>query len=996
MDVFLLGAGRPFRGEKPAALKNIFLNTRAIDWQVHSFDSIERDVRYHFIGGYHVEEVIACYPDLGVTVVPDWEQLGVLNTLLNAPFAGRDTVVSYTDTVFRKNVITDLLAATGDFAFAVDTSWKRRYALRSQEDIDIAETIEPSEFGAGFDGLAEFTGLMLFGPRVVEHLTTLDADDVGSNLRDLAFHLRDQGFTPSVIDVEGDWAELNAPEDIARFVLGTKADTLARLEPLVTKSTIAEQESFTTEQWADDEAGVLADIRNKFPGQKLIVRSSASAEDGWTYSNAGRFESILNVDGNDPDALRDAIGKVIASYPITRSLSDQVFVQPYVGDIQYAGVVFSRGLETGSPYYLFNFNDETMGTSGITSGQAADDRTIFVSRFDTGSLAKVEPRLMPILDAVVELEQLLGYDKLDVEFALTKSGEVFIFQVRPITMDHSAYEIEDAVLHETLEKDAAFFRKSQTPPPFVHGAENLFSNMSDWNPAEIIGAKPKPLAFSLYRHVITNDIWARQRAEFGYRNVAPHPLIVSFSGQPYVDVRASLNSFIPADLPDALAEKLATAYIRTIKQQPHCHDKIEFDVVFSVWTPSFQREAAARLAPHGIDAGEIEKLEVALKALTRNALTRLDRDLGAIESLRERHDRIAGSSLNALDKLIMLIEDCRTHGTLAFAHAARSGFVATSLLKSFVAEGLLERRRHDAFLQSVDTVSRQFIVDRHRAGQNKLSRDELLERYGHLRPGTYEITMPAYWEQPEKFLAAPETDLPPETAPFEFTAEENAAFASVLATMESDISAADLGAYLRRAIQLREAVKFEFTRNIGRALDLGVRLGEEIGISRSDFSYLEYDDLMQFNLNLVSVDTLRRRIAVRKKGHTVSRMIELPSVLLSETDFRCFERGNSEPNFITTNEVIANIHVLDGVTEEDLSGRIIVISQADPGYDWLIGYPIAGLITKFGGANSHMAVRAAEANLPAAIGVGEKIYNKIVNMNRVHLDCANRTISEVP
>ena len=43
-----------------------------------------------------------------------------------------------------------------------------------------------------------------------------------------------------------------------------------------------------------------------------------------------------------------------------------------------------------------------------------------------------------------------------------------------------------------------------------------------------IGKKPKPLAFGLYRHLITNDIWAQQRYEFGYKNVRPHPLIMSF------------------------------------------------------------------------------------------------------------------------------------------------------------------------------------------------------------------------------------------------------------------------------------------------------------------------------------------------------------------------------------------------------------------------------------------------------------------------------------
>jgi len=32
--------------------------------------------------------------------------------------------------------------------------------------------------------------------------------------------------------------------------------------------------------------------------------------------------------------------------------------------------------------------------------------------------------------------------------------------------------------------------------------------MPDWNPAEIIGIKPKMLALSLYKELITDNIWA--------------------------------------------------------------------------------------------------------------------------------------------------------------------------------------------------------------------------------------------------------------------------------------------------------------------------------------------------------------------------------------------------------------------------------------------------------------------------------------------------------
>ena len=63
------------------------------------------------------------------------------------------------------------------------------------------------------------------------------------------------------------------------------------------------------------------------------------------------------------------------------------------------------------------------------------------------------------------------------------------------------------------------------------------------------------------------------------------------------------------------------------------------------------------------------------------------------------------------------------------------------------------------------------------------------------------------------------------------------------------------------------------------------------------------------------------------------------------------------------------------------------IENADPGYDFVFNFEIKGLITRFGGANSHMAIRCAELNIPALIGVGEKNFMKISNSNFIEIDC---------
>ena len=69
-----------------------------------------------------------------------------------------------------------------------------------------------------------------------------------------------------------------------------------------------------------------------------------------------------------------------------------------------------------------------------------------------------------------------------------------------------------------------------------------------------------------------------------------------------------------------------------------------------------------------------------------------------------------------------------------------------------------------------------------------------------------------------------------------------------------------------------------------------------------------------------------------------------------------------------------------------------MIRAADPGYDWIFGHEIAGLITQYGGVASHMAIRAAEFGLPAAIGCGEVIFERLRNMSWIELDCASKTV----
>ncbi|MCP4986055.1 MAG: hypothetical protein GY928_08285 [Colwellia sp.] len=134
---------------------------------------------------------------------------------------------------------------------------------------------------------------------------------------------------------------------------------------------------------------------------------------------------------------------------------------------------------------------------------------------------------------------------------------------------------------------------------------------------------------------------------------------------------------------------------------------------------------------------------------------------------------------------------------------------------------------------------------------------------------------------------------------------------------------------------------------------------------------------------------------MRQKAYATTAVIELPSFIQQNIDLFCFERLASQPNFVTSIRVTGKTHCLATQQAQKIKGKIILIPQADPGYDWLFGHGIAGLITQFGGANSHMAIRAAEIGLPAAIGVGEKLYEAILMMSKVEIDCGNQLIRRI-
>ncbi len=1006
----ILAAGRPHQGDTPSLLTEVNDQT-LFDWNMSILAASGNRLPIQLVVGYAADKYKKLSNSATLYHNLKWQKSGSGYSLLSADLSSDKVIVSYADILYRPNLLSKIKDSHADITVVYDSHWKQRFIGRTSEDLSKSEKVMvddngmilrtgqniPVEWAHGeFVGLIQFRGVALQKLRQLKDQANESFEKI--SLSDLVEWLRLQGLSTAAIDVYGDWAELNRPQDIAHFILGTKAETLDRLSSLVKKSVVLDQVAFTVNEWETDSALIIQQIQSRFKLQHLVVRSSAKSEDAFTHSNAGAYTSVLKVNPNTN--LRPAIIEVIDSY-IDRQSDDQVLVQPMVQDVRLSGVAFTRTLEQGAPFYIVNY-DESGDTESITSGYSKQHKSLYL-RKDADLSSIPTDYLVPIVEAIKEVERILNYDALDIEFAMDNLGQVYLLQARPIAAAESidTVSINNEIIQlQTRASD--FWDKLQTVTPNLKGNKALFGVMPDWNPAEIIGTNPGQLAVSLYEHLILDDIWAQQRAEYGYKDVRPQPLLRCFAGKPYIDIRASFNSFLPSGLSDELTEKLVNFYLHWLESHPHLHDKVEFDVVPTCYGPGFDKWDKRLRQFAEVSSEEVEQLKNGLLNITQRALSRTSNDLGLLTKLQKYHELVVSNDkLSDYEKIRLLLEYCKTYGTLPFAHLARSGFVAVTLLKEGVIEGWLSIDARDGFMETLETVSHELSKDAWLTAQNNDNWQKFVSDYGHLRPGTYDITSPAYWQDPDLFLQ-----------PLVSHAQEPKTVSKKLAIWEAEkhdffSQLRDIGLqatdeefedFLINSIEGREKAKFIFTRTLSTILDLIENKGLEYKLNKKELSNLTLSELtLAFNSQLSVKDLtkqLKKSSKSNKRIRKLSHACKLPPLLSKREDFMAFILTDEEPNYIGTKRITAPAVHLNNINEQkvEVKGCIVVIPQADPGYDWLFGQNIAGLITMYGGANSHMAIRSAEFGLPAAIGVGEQLYNFYNSARTLELDPTGQTI----
>jgi len=237
----IIGAGRgqrlmPSTANAPKCFAEV-QGTRILDWILAALRG-GGVTEVCFIGGYLAEAVERAYPEFVFRRNPDWPNNNILASLMCAEdLMDRPFLTTYSDILYRPEVVRGLVESPADVALGVDTDWVAHYAPRSHHPPHDAEKVTtangrvtrvhraiPAEAAYG-----EFIGVAKFSPAgaaaLIAHYHAERARHAGRPWREapvfekaylihMLQHLIEAGQPIAHVDTPGAYREIDTQQDL--------------------------------------------------------------------------------------------------------------------------------------------------------------------------------------------------------------------------------------------------------------------------------------------------------------------------------------------------------------------------------------------------------------------------------------------------------------------------------------------------------------------------------------------------------------------------------------------------------------------------------------------------------------------------------------------------------------------------------------------------------------------------------------------------------------
>lgn len=234
----ILAAGRGSRmkehtKEKPKCL-NVLANDTLLNWQLKSLKeaSIEKVI---VVNGYKSNLIKG---DFQTVTNYRWRQTNMVSSLFCVPQSKFDTIISYSDIVYKSDHLNALKKSNGDIVITADVKWKELWDLRFDDPLDDAETFQSDgnklvhiggktknilDIEAQYMGLIKLTEL---GWKMMKK----EYDSLSNNQQDkidmttMINHLLKKNIEVNIEFVRGGWCESDTFSDIEAYENKLKKD----------------------------------------------------------------------------------------------------------------------------------------------------------------------------------------------------------------------------------------------------------------------------------------------------------------------------------------------------------------------------------------------------------------------------------------------------------------------------------------------------------------------------------------------------------------------------------------------------------------------------------------------------------------------------------------------------------------------------------------------------------------------------------------------------
>lgn len=227
----ILAAGRGSRmgdetASKPKCLTRL-AGKQLLEWQIKSL----KNAGIHdiiVIRGYRAEMIQGAF---GVIDNPRWKDTNMVASLFCAPAFEGNTIISYSDIVYKNEHVINLNKSKADITITADKEWEDLWNLRFENPLDDAETFKSTsetltEIGGKTRDIkeieAQYMGLLKLSENGWKKMnqvyqTFSDKEKDRMDMTSMLNVLLKRGIKINVVFIEGGWCEADNYSDIVAY-----------------------------------------------------------------------------------------------------------------------------------------------------------------------------------------------------------------------------------------------------------------------------------------------------------------------------------------------------------------------------------------------------------------------------------------------------------------------------------------------------------------------------------------------------------------------------------------------------------------------------------------------------------------------------------------------------------------------------------------------------------------------------------------------------------